>query len=184
MKKWLIGSIVGAILVFLWQFLSWTVLNLHADAVKYHPAQDSIMQVLNATNTEEGSYMLPNAKPGTPQKEHMEMAKNMDGKPWASIIYHKQFHYRMFEPIITGFIVCLVLVFLLMYMLTSGGTPTAMRTFTASLAAGIFYFLLGPFTAHNWFDLPINMIKADLVDAIVSWGLCGVWLGWWLNRGR
>lgn len=184
MKKWLIGSFVGALLVFLWQFLSWTMLNIHKDAVKYHPAQDSIMSYLSSVMTEEGAYMLPTAKPGTPRKEHQEMAKGMNGKPWASIIYHKEFHYDMAMPIIRGFLICLVLVFLLIYMLTRGGTPTAMRALGGSVAAGLFAFLLGPYTAHNWFDIPMSMVTADLIDAIVAWTLCGIWLGWWLNRGK
>ncbi len=182
MKKWLIGSLVGAILVFLWQFLSWTMLGIHKEAAKYHPSQDSIMSVLSSTTTEDGSYMLPGPKPGTSRKEHQEMAKQMEGKPWASVIYHKEFHYSMTKPMIRGFLIDLFLVFSLIYILTRGGTPPAYRVLAGSVAVGLFTFLWGPYTGHNWFDLPMSMIKGDLIDALVAWGLCGAWLGWWLNR--
>ena len=48
MKKWLIGSFVGAILIFVWQFLSWTVFQLHEAEARYTPAQDSVLRYLNS----------------------------------------------------------------------------------------------------------------------------------------
>lgn len=182
MKKWLIGSIVGAIIIFLWQFLSWSVLGIHSGATKYHPAQDSIVSYLSATLGEEGSYMLPTVKPGASQNEHEELMKKMDGKPWASVVYHKEFKSNMPLQMTRGFLVDLFLVFSLIYILTRAGTPSAMRIFAASIAIGLFTFLWGPYTGHNWFDLPMDMIKGDLIDAFAAWGLCGIWLGWWLNR--
>jgi hypothetical protein len=64
MKKWLIGSFIGAILVFLWQFLSWTILQIHGGEAKYTPAQTEIMNSLAASLKEDGMYMLPTAAPG------------------------------------------------------------------------------------------------------------------------
>jgi hypothetical protein len=182
MKKWLIGSIIGAILVFAWQGLSWTMLGIHNDAAKYHPAQDSIINYLSSTITEEGSYMIPGAKPGSTKKDHEDLMKQMEGKPWAFIIYHKSFSADMTMVMIRGFLVDIFLVISLIYILTRGSTPIPRRVFSGSVALGLFLFLWGPYTGHIWFNLPWGMIKGDLIDAIVAWSLCGIWLGWWLNR--
>ena len=48
MTKAIIGSIVGGIILFFWQFLSHTILNLHKGAEQYTPKQDSIMAYLKA----------------------------------------------------------------------------------------------------------------------------------------
>ena len=182
MKKWIIGSLVGAIIIFAWQFLSWSLLGIHNDAVKYHPAQDSIVNYLSSTITEDGSYMLPTGKPGSSRKEHEEMMTQMEGKPWASVIFHKEYHANIARRMIRGFLVDIFLVFTLIYVLTRAGTPVPVRVLAGSVAIGLFSFLWGPYTGHNWFDLPMGMLKGDLIDAIAAWGLCGVWLGWWLNR--
>ena len=121
MKKWLIGSLVGAVIVFLWQFLSWSVLGIHNDAMKYHPAQDSIVSYLSSTLTEEGSYRLPTAKPGASQSEHQELIKQSEGKPWVSIIYHKEFRMNMTMQMTRGFLIDLFLVFALIYNVLSFG---------------------------------------------------------------
>ena len=182
MKKWLIGSLVGAVLIFAWQALSWMVLNLHKDAAKYSPAQESIMSNLSSTITEEGAYMIPTTPPGSSMKQHQELAEQMKGKPWASIIYHKSFKYDMVMSMIRGFLVDFVIVLLLVVLLTKGGLPGFSGVVTGSLAVGVITFLWGPYTGHVWYDMPWGMIQGDMIDAVVAWGLCGIWLGWWLNK--
>lgn len=179
MKKWIIGSLVGAIIVFAWQSASWMFLGIHQENAKYHPAQDTIMEVLSANITEEGHYMIPNAP--TPE-EHEAVMKNMEGKPWASVIYHKSFSQNMTRQMIRGFLVNLVLVLLLVIILTKGGLPGFWGFLTGSLGVGVFTFLWGPYTGHIWYELPWHMIRGDIIDAIAAWGLCGAWLGWWMNK--
>ena len=182
MKKWLIGSLVGAILVFAWQFLSWTMLKLHEKEAKYTSGQDSVLTYLSSALKEDGIYMLPTVPPGTPESEAMELGKKMDGKPWATVMYKKAYTYDMVRPMIRGFLVHLFLVFCLIYILTRAGTPTGMRIFAGSVALGLVTFLWGPYTAHNWFQTPTETLTGHLIDSLAAWGLAGLWLGWWLNR--
>ena len=46
MKKTIIASTVGGILLFMWQFLSWTAINLHSPSQQYSPKQDTILALL------------------------------------------------------------------------------------------------------------------------------------------
>jgi hypothetical protein len=179
MKKWLIGSLVGGVIVFIWQAASWMFLPIHDDAMKYTPAQNEIMKVLSENLKEESAYQLPSAPTKT---EQQAMMKEMAGKPWATVIYHPSMNMDMARPMIRGFLVDIFLVISLMYVLTRGGTPTPVRAFAGSVALGLFSFIWGPYTGHIWFQLPWHMIKGDLIDAVVAWGLCGLWVGWWLNR--
>jgi hypothetical protein len=180
MKKWLIGSIVGAIILFAWQGLSWMVLGIHDSSMKYTPAQTEIMNALSSGITEDGNYMMPSAPT---RKEGEAMMKDMEGKPWASVIYHKEFHAMVPMQMIQGFLVDLVLVVLFLYILLSGGTIPALRKVVGgSIALGLAFFLWGPYNGHVWMALPWSMVKGDFIDSIVAWALCGVWLGWWLNK--
>jgi len=181
MKKWLIGSLVGGILVFLWQFLSWTILPIHSGEAKYTPAEKEILKSLSGLKA--GMYMLPTAPPeASSMDDHKKLAKEMDGKPWATVIYRTEYKNDMVRPMIRGFLVDVFLVFLLIYILTRGGTPTPIRVFAGSVALGFFTFLVGPYTMHNWFQTPAETYTGHLIDGFVAWGLCGLWLGWWLNR--
>jgi hypothetical protein len=75
MKKLIIGGLVGGILLFLWQTLSWTVLNLHAKEYQQAPAQDSVLNFLNNQFSETGQYYLPHAKEGASSEEMQQMQK-------------------------------------------------------------------------------------------------------------
>jgi hypothetical protein len=178
MKKWLIGSLVGAILVFGWQALSHTVLPIHNKDFKYTSSQNEILSAISVVK-EDGAYMLPTAPT---QAEQMEVMKNNSGKPWAAVIYHNSLNIDMVTPMIRGFLVDLFLVICLIYIITRGGTPIGRRIFSGSVALGLAFFLWGPYMGRIWTQLPWHMIRGELIDSLVAWSLCGLWLGWWLPR--
>jgi len=89
MKRTIIAALVGGIIIFAWQFLSWPVLNLHKAANKYTPNQDAILAALNTNLPEEGGYMMPGLPESASTEDHEKLMKEADGKPWATIQYHK-----------------------------------------------------------------------------------------------
>jgi len=182
MKKFLIGALVGGIVIFIWQTLSWTVLNLHHAGQEYTPKQDSILHYLNSQLSEDGSYYLPNFPPGISSEE---MEKRMDaakGRPWAQIQYHKALNMNMGANIIRGLIVDIIMVGFVCWILMRISPIGFGTIFIATLFVGIIVFINSPYTLHIWY--PKADIMAHLADALVSWALCGLWLGWWLSRGR
>jgi len=181
MKKWIIGSLVGAIIVFVWQAASWMFLGIHDNDAKYTPAQDQIMQVLKDAQLEDGHYMIPNAPTKKGREEVWENMKK-NPQPSASVIYHPTTKTEMTMPMIRGFLVDFVLVLLLVVILTKGGLPNLWGFVTGSVAVGVFTFLWAHYMGRVWYDLPWHMISGQIIDAIAAWGLCGLWLGWWMNR--
>ena len=78
MKKILIGGLVGGLLIFIWQTLSWTVLQLHQPAQQYHPKQDSIMAFLNTTIGKEGGYIMPTLPQGSTMDDMNKFGEKSD----------------------------------------------------------------------------------------------------------
>ncbi len=182
MKKWIIGSLVGAILVFAWQFLSWNVLGIHKNGMKYTSAQDSIISILSSTLKEDGMYAVPGCPPGTSTADQKKLMSDMEGKPFAGIVYIKSFSTNMTKPIIKGFLINLLLVVLVISILVRGGLPSFTGILTGTMAIGLFAFLWMPYMQLNWSQTPWSAIQGHLIDSLVAWGLCGAWLGWWLRR--
>ena len=73
MKKLIIASIVGGIIMFAWQFLSWPVLNLHKAANRYTANQDAILAALNTNLPEEGGYMVPALPENASSADHQKL---------------------------------------------------------------------------------------------------------------
>ena len=182
MKKMLIGALVGGLLIFAWQTASFVFLELHDKGLAYTPKQDDILKSLNAESLPEGTYMLPRPAPGTPMDQHEAFMKNYEGKPWAKVSYYPAWKVDMTMNMIRGFLSNVIMVFLLCWILSKFAVSSFGTYFMATLFTGLIAFINEPYTGHIWY--PMHDIMAYLIDAIVAWGLCGLWLGWWYSRKK
>lgn len=178
MKRTLIASLVGGIILFLWQFLSWTVLNLHVSMQQYTPKQTEIMDYLSK-NLDEGFYFLPTYPEGTSMADAEKYMKEYTGKPFAQIYYHKSSITSMAPNMARSLLIDILAVFLLVFVLSKMHYPSFQAILISSLAIGFLSYLSTSYTNSIWFQ---TKSMPDMIDAIVSWGLVGSWLGWILRR--
>jgi hypothetical protein len=180
MKKIIAGAIVGGIIIFIWQTLSWTVLNIHYKAEQYTPKQDSILQFLSTQDLKTGQYLMPGLPPGSTMDDMNKLGAKAEGKPWAVISYHQRHEMNMGMNMLSVFAVNILIVALLCWILLKMNAPGFGTIFLSSLFVGLIVFLNSPYTYHIWYQSP-NM-KGELIDAVVNWGAVGLWLGWWLRK--
>jgi hypothetical protein len=178
MKKTIIGVIVGALILFIWQFISWAAVNLHSNTQQYTPKQTEILKYLG-DNLEEGFYYLPGSAPGTSQEEMQKQYEESNGKPWAQIYYHKALDTGMSMNMMRGLLVDILAVFLLVFVLQKMGNPSFQTIVLSSLSVGLIGYLSVTYVNSIWFQ---TKTLVDLLDAVVSWGAIGLWLGFWLRR--
>jgi hypothetical protein len=175
MKKLIIAALISGLILFIWQFISFAAINIHTDTQQYSPNQDKILEFLDQ-NLEEGFYFLPNAAPGEDEMEAMEKAV---GKPWAQVYFHKKMTNSMGFNLLRGLLIDIISGGLLAWILLKMGNPSFQTILISSLAVGIIGYLNFPYLNSIWYEIPTKM---DLVDAVVSWGLVGFWLSWWLRK--
>ena len=180
MKRSIIGALVGGIILFLWQALSQVAFNLHESTQQYSAAQDSVLQDLAKHLDKPGGYMLPRMAPGQPMEAMEAFTKNATGKPWAAVRYYGAYEMNMGMSIARSLAVDIFIVFLLIWIINQFRLPTKRSIFTLCILIGLIGFSNVAYLEHVWY--PIFDIRIRLVDAVVSWGLCGIWLGYWLKR--
>jgi hypothetical protein len=185
MKKMIIGAVVGAIIMFAWQFISFGLANFHGPAQAYTDKQDAIMGFLKNQGIKEGGYLMPSA-PSTASRAEAEAAmKASDGKPWARIEYHNEAGNNinaMMMNMVRGLLVNIVIVLLFCWIIGKMGAPRFGTILAASVCVGLIGFLNQPYTGFIWYKT--FDIWAYFFDAIIAWGLTGLWLAWWLRRER
>lgn len=179
MKKLIVGALVGGLILFIWQFLSWSLLNIHLPEMQYSPAQEEILNALSKANLEDGGYFLPSAPQGTSMEEMEKMQNEAIGKPWATITYHKSFEISMAMNLIRGFAIDFVAVMLLGWVVSKFREITMSNILLSCLAIGFTGFLSIVYLENIWFE---TRTMGYLIDTVVSWGLIGIWLGFWLPR--
>lgn len=180
MKRLIIASLVGGIIIFFWQFLSNAALDLHRPAQQYTPKQDTILGALRS-NLSEGRYMVPSLPQGASSEEQQKFNASMEGKDWALVEYHTKWNGNdMLMNMTRGLLTNIIMVYLLCMILMRGNSFTFGTTLLASIFVGIIAFLNFPYTNYIWYQTP--GVWLHLMDTVISWGLTGVWLGWYLNR--
>lgn len=179
MNKQLIGTLVAGLILFIWQFISWNVMNLHQAEMQYTPKQDQIMEALTQLDLEEGHYFVPTVPPGSSMEDQEKLMESMVGKPWATVSYHQAFEVNMGMNMTRGFLLDLVSAFLLIWVLMKFRENNFMTSLLASLAVGSIGYLTIPYLHQVWMETDST---GYLIDTVVQWGLVGAWLGWWLNR--
>ncbi len=178
MKKSLIASIVGGLIIFFWQFLSNAALDLHRPASQYTPEQDTIMAFLS-THLKEGKYFLPNTPDNATSTEKQKLMEDSGGRPWAIIDYKEQMNTNMGMNMIRGLLTDIIMVWLLCWILLKGRFESFNAILTTSVIIGFMSFLYFPYANFVWYESP--GIYADLLDYIAGWALCGIWLGYYLK---
>ena len=183
MKKSIVGSIVGGLLIFIWQTVSWTVLDLHRPVQDYTAKQDTIMGFLNSQLSKDGGYIMPGLPPGSTNEEMMKNGEKAYGKPWATVQYHTKYTFTMndmYMNMFRGLVATIVMVWLLCWILGKWNKLSFVNIFIACIFTGLIVFINQPYNTYIWYK--IFDVRAHLIDALASWGLCGIWLGWWLKR--
>ncbi len=178
MQKLIIGTVVGAIILFCWQWISWGAVNLHGSQLQYTPNQDEVIECLSQ-HLKEGQYFVPTIPSGATAEDHSALVDEKLGTPWAQINYHEKLEMNMLSNMLRGFLTNLVVAFLLCWVLMHFADLTMKDAVLGSLAVGVIGYLTGAYLNSTWFG---TNSMPDLIDAIVQFGLVGLWLGLWLRR--
>jgi hypothetical protein len=183
MKKAIIGALVGAILVFGWQAVSHMFLHHHDPAYKQVADQDKVLQTLSGLFKEDGQYLVPRSNPNASQEEMAKYNEGMKGKPFALVTYHAADKSDMGMSAVRSFTTAFLSV--LIFILLIGKNPGSfLNVFIKSIGIAVFVFLFVYYNSNIWLQTPWEVIRPELLDLLAAWGLCGIWLGWWLSKGR
>ncbi|HTA27175.1 MAG TPA: hypothetical protein VK809_05270 [Bacteroidia bacterium] len=193
MKKFIIGSLVGTVLIFVWSFASWELLPVHVHSFNYTPKQDSVMKMLDKALPTSGAYMLPTADNrnvesinSTYMKAMEENMKSMTGKSNAIIFYTKNTPAMDPMQIVRGIIIDLFAVMsaIIILVLAKDRLRTFFMRFWVILLIGFIVALNSYLLDWNWMGFPWHFIKRQLVDVFVEWSLVGLWLAWYFKPAK
>ncbi len=179
MTKQVVGTLVGGLILFFWQFLSWGPTNTHGAEMQYTDKQDEVLAAINALELPPGHYMIPHAPPELSMEDAQVSVQDYEGKNWARISVNENYSTAMGNNLIRGFVLDLISAFLLVWILMRFENRDFMTCVMTSLAIGFIAYLTIPYLNHIWLKTPS---MGYLIDAVVQWGLVGAFLGWWLNR--
>lgn len=169
MKKHLLFSIIGGLILFLWQFLSYAMPNFHQKANTYTPLQDTLLATLQSSGLPEGMYML--GMPDPDDAEAMKAYQEMETSTWATLNYRINDSNEMAMPMARGVVVCIIISAILFMFFNQQKDPTLIKRIALALGIGLIGFFFVPYSNFIWYKEPD--IFAHLLDAVVPWIILG-----------
>jgi len=171
MKNKILFTLIGGVIIFVWQFLSFALINFHHSAMEYTPHQDEILAKLEELNLKEGMYFLGQPDPSLSMDEQEEVMQKYDGKPFATINYRKEMSMDMVMPMVRSIIIDFIIAYFLFWIFLQQKEADLIKRLLISTAIGFITFLSVPYTNYIWFQEPD--IWAYLIDGIVPWAILG-----------
>jgi len=180
MKQLLLGSIVGAIILFVWSFLAWVILPMHTSTMHPIPNEDAVRAFLKS------QLPLPNSAvytfPHNPEDKNDQAAMNVAMEKWRQgplgmIFFDPQGADPMMpSQMVVGFIIDLVSCFLAAWFLTRSTAMTGSYINRVAFFGmlGIFVSVYNHLIAWNWMGFPADFTRGLILDTILSWVLVGL----------
>jgi len=181
MKQLIIPSLLAAIVVFIWMFISWTVLSWHNTDIKDFPDITEI-EHMKAVLHEPGIYIYP----GEPKKETdtgmKEWIDTFKAGPVVSFMVYSPTGFDPMNPalFIKSFIIDFIAAFIagVLLMMTLAQNPSFWRRVIFVMLLGLFAGFIGPFIEWNWWHFPTSYTIVAVIDFCITWFLAGLILAW------
>ncbi len=164
------GAILGAIIVYVWMFISWMVLPWTTSTLKQFKNEEFVGWVLKTNAKKSGVYVIPHPKT---VEEHGE-GEEKSPQVFVSI-KRKGINYTGPKVYIASFIINLIAAGLVSFLLTQvsermryGGKLVFVTIF--GLTAGVLCYLPG----WNWWGYSMCYTLVGIANSVIGWFLAGI----------
>jgi|SRR5689334_457148 len=178
MKKTILGSLIGAVILFVWSFLAWVVLPLHTSTMRAIPNEGVVANVLSQNITQRGVYLFPHS-PGMSADKAAQDAwvERMKRGPNGLVIFDPAGMDPMMPGQMgVGFLLDIVSAFFVVWLLSrstaAAGSYLSRVTYCGMI--GIFVAVFVHLVNWNWMGMPGDYTSAQIIDVIVGWILAGL----------
>jgi hypothetical protein len=182
----------GAVLLYLWGFLSWVVLPLHIPFIRrFHgEAEDRVREALRSAAGEGGIYIVPgfpHPRAADPQKRKAiedVYRERLEEGPWAFLALAPRgisLPATATRQMIFGFVNQFLIAALTAFVLGQAVGETWVERLAVVLAIGLIHGLATHVAYWNWMHFALDFTLSQLVDGLIGWLLLGLWLAWYLS---
>lgn len=181
MKRVLLGSLIAAIISFVFQAMMWMG-EFYPNYTNYTGNQDSIVQYLDQNLNEDGLYVVPSYLPNSSEAEKEAFAKKTANKPWAMIFYHNKMDDNMGLAMSMGMLNNFLSAFFISLVLYFGNFAGFGRKFLVAISYFFVVIFIGIFDEINWWSFPMQFIWPQITDVLGGWGLSSLWLAFFIKN--
>ena len=181
-----IAALLGAIVVFFWQFLAHMVLPIGEMGFRQPATSDIVLQAVATGLPQPGIYFLQTIDPN-------KMNDEATVKAWAEKSQKNPYVWAVVNTPPTGdptsmapqlakqFVLNFLAALLATFVLAATAWTFGARVIGA-VAFGLFGWLMNIVPQWNWYRFPSDFMVGNLLEQGIGWLLGGIAIAWWLGR--
>jgi len=180
MNRLIVPALIAAVVVFIWMFISWTVIGWHNTDMKSIKDQ-AIIELMKTSLTEPGIYLYP----GHPEGGDADMEEWTNKYKTGPLVNFMVYHPEGSDPMnpmnfIKSFIINFIAAFIagVLLMMTLAQNPSFWRRVIFVTLLGLFAGFIGPFIDWNWWSIPTGYTIVEVADYCLTWFFAGLVLAW------
>ena len=181
-----IAALLGAIVIFVWQFLAHMVLPIGEMGFRQPANEDVVLQAAATGLPQSGIYYLPYIDPNKMNDAATVNAwaeKSMKNPfVWAVVDTSPRGDMKSMAPQLTKQFICNFLAALLATFVLAATAWTFGARVIGALAFGLFGWLMNIVPQWNWYRFPSDFMVGNLLEQGIGWLLAGIAIAWWLGR--
>ena len=182
MNKLIVPSLIAAVVVFIWMFISWAVIGWHNVDIKNLPNGDALAEQMKESINEPGIYIYPRHPDGGDDTDMEEWTSKYKAGPLVNfMVYHPEGSEPM-NPMnfIKSFIINFIAAFIagVLLMMTLAQNPSFWRRVIFVTLLGLFAGFIGPFMDWNRWSFPTGYTIVEVADFCLTWFFAGLVLAW------
>lgn len=175
MKSLILGTIVGGVIVFIWSFISWSILPWHMNTIRDFENREKVRTMIRQSAPEAGIYVMPLRDPDG-SEEHMKVNnERMKTGPFVFAAINPNgvdpsMGKRMGKSLVNFVLAALCLTWLLQHS-ASNTYVMRLRFITIAVIAGALICHV-PYWSCWGFPLDYTMVMVG--DTVVGWMIAGL----------
>ena len=173
-KQMVLGSVPGAIILFVWSAIAWTVIPWPGQPLRKFTNEDAVTQAIVANAAVSGNYLLPNAERSmTPEQQQKAMEKMTRGPVVFTSVRLEPFN-SMAKPLVIQFLTQLIVALLATFLLLQTcGLSYKCRVIFVS-AIGVLIFVGGHVDEWNWWSFSNAYMLMQMGALVIGWFLASL----------
>ncbi|HEY8203576.1 MAG TPA: hypothetical protein VIF81_02525 [Pyrinomonadaceae bacterium] len=181
-KQLVLGTILGAIVLFVWSALAWMIIPWPGEPFRTFTNEQAVMDAIKANAPQSGNYLLPNEPKRTPgmtdaQYKAAEQAA-MDQSARGPMIFAvvRLGPMGMVKPLVIQFVTDIILALLACILLLQTDRLSYFARVAFVTGIGVLIFIGGHVEEWNWFSFSTAYLMMELGAIVIGWILAGLWM--------
>jgi hypothetical protein len=174
-KQLALGSILGAIVLFVWSAIAWMLIPWPGTPLRTFKNEDAVTQAIVASAPQSGNYLLPNPdQKGLSSEQQQKAMERMTRGPIVFAAVRLEPFDSMAKPLVIQFLTQFIVALLATYLLlqTCGLSYKSRVIFVTAI--GVIIFVGGHVDEWTWWSFSNAYMLMQLGALVIGWFLASL----------